>query len=153
MSNTTEETRKVAQQWFDALTGGDFETALNTLDENVEWINYAPVPGYNDDMKWIGTVHGREAVLGTLQVFTGAVDVKFEKLVNLVVDGNQAAGVISEVSVVKETGVEFQIEFVQWLTVNDGKITRWKSYTDPSQIIRALRGDTTGDTSAAEAVR
>ncbi|MFJ5261683.1 nuclear transport factor 2 family protein [Streptomyces sp. NPDC088387] len=148
MSNPTEETRKVAQQWFDALTGGDFETALNTLDENVEWINYTPIPGYNDDMKWIGTVQGREAVLGTLQIFTGAVDVKFEKLVNLVVDGTQAAGVIQEVSVVKETGVEFQIEFIQWLTVRNGRIVRWKSYTDPSSIIRALRGDHTGEVAA-----
>ncbi|MFI9153567.1 nuclear transport factor 2 family protein [Streptomyces sp. NPDC053367] len=141
MSNLTEETRKVARTWFEALTSGDFETALNTLDENVEWINYSIVPGYNDDMKWIGTVHGREAVLGTLQIFTGAVDVKSERLINLVADGDQAFGVIDEVSVVKETGVEFHIEFIQSLTVRDGKIVRWKSYTDPSEIIRALRGD------------
>ncbi|MFJ8085159.1 ketosteroid isomerase-like protein [Streptomyces sp. SAI-170] len=141
MSNLTEETRKVARTWFEALTSGDFETALNTLDENVEWINYTIVPGYNDDMKWIGTVHGREAVLGTLQIFTGAVDVKSERLINLVADGDQAFGVIDEVSVVKETGVEFHIEFIQSLTVRDGKIVRWKSYTDPSEIIRALRGD------------
>ncbi|GAA3794954.1 nuclear transport factor 2 family protein [Streptomyces phyllanthi] len=148
MSNLSEETRKVAQRWFDALTGGDFETALDTLDENVEWINYTPVPGYNDDMKWIGTYRGRDAVLGTLQIFTGAVDVKSEKLVDLVVDGEQAAGVIHEVSVVKETGVEFEIEFIQWLTVRGGRIVRWKSYTDPSQIIRALRGDKPGEVAA-----
>ncbi|MDG4861814.1 nuclear transport factor 2 family protein [Streptomyces sp. T-3] len=144
MSGLTEETRTVAERWFTALTTGDFETALATLADDVEWINYAPVPGYNDDMKWIGTVRGREAVLGTLQTFTGAVDVKFEKLINLVVDGDQAAGVIHEQSVVKETGQEFEIEFIQWLTVRDGQIVRWKSYTDPSQIIRALRGDNKG---------
>ncbi|MFJ5776452.1 nuclear transport factor 2 family protein [Streptomyces sp. NPDC093094] len=147
MSNT-EETRKVAETWFEALTTGDFETALNTLDENVEWINYTIVPGYNDDMKWIGTARGREAVLGTLQIFTGAVDVKTEKLINLVVEGSQAFGVIDEVSVVKETGVEFHIEFIQSLTVRDGKIVRWKSYTDPSEIIRALRGDKPGEVNA-----
>jgi ketosteroid isomerase-like protein len=148
MSNLTEETRKVARTWFEALTSGDFETALGTLDENVEWINYTPVPGYNDDMKWIGTVRGQEAVLGTLQIFTGAVEVKNEKLIDLVVDGDRAFGVIDEVSVVKETGVEFHIEFIQALTVRDGKIVRWKSYTDPSEIIRALRGDTTGEVAA-----
>ncbi|MDI3418522.1 nuclear transport factor 2 family protein [Streptomyces luteolus] len=141
MSELTEETRIVVERWFDALTSGDFETALNTLAEDVEWINYSPVPGYNDDMKWIGTVRGRDAVLETLKVFTGTADVKVEKLINLVVEGDQAAGVIHEVSVVKETGQEFEIEFIQWLTVRDGHIVRWKSYTDPSQIIRALRGD------------
>jgi ketosteroid isomerase-like protein len=148
MSNATEETRKVVQRWFDALTSGDFETALDTLAEDVEWINYTPVPGYNDDMKWIGSYRGRDAVLETLKVFTGAVDVRFEKLVNLVVDGDQAAGVIHEMSTVRGTGVEFEIEFIQWLTVRDGRIARWKSYTDPSQIIRALRGDTSGQEAA-----
>ena len=72
------------------------------------------------------------------------MDVRFEKLVNLGVDGDQAAGVIHEMSTVRGTGVEFEIEFVQWLTVRDGKIVRWKSYTDPSQIVRALRGDVSG---------
>ena len=83
MSDLTEETRKVAQRWFDALSGGDFDTALDTLAEDVEWINYAPVPGYNDDMKWIGSYRGRDAVLDTLKIFTEAVEVKFEKLTNL----------------------------------------------------------------------
>lgn len=148
MSDLTEETRKVAQRWFDALSGGDFDTALATLAEDVEWINYTPVPGYNDDMKWIGSYRGRDAVLDTLKIFTEAVEVKFEKLTDLVVDGTQAAGVIHEVSVVRETGVEFEIEFIQLLSVRGGKIVRWKSYTDPSRIIRALRGDTTDKAAA-----
>jgi ketosteroid isomerase-like protein len=40
--------------------------------------------------------------------------------------------------VVKATGKAFEIEFVQWLKVRNGKIVRWKSYTDPSEIIRAM---------------
>ncbi|MFI7386460.1 nuclear transport factor 2 family protein [Streptomyces sp. NPDC049813] len=141
MSNATEETRKVAQRWFDALTSGDFDTAVDTLAEDVEWINYIPVPSYNDDMKWIGTHRGRDAVLATLKIFHDAVDVRGEKLVNLVVDGCEAAGVVHELSSVRATGATFEIEFVQWLTVRDGRIVRWKSYTDPSPIIRALRDD------------
>jgi ketosteroid isomerase-like protein len=38
-------------------------------------------------------------------------------------------------------GMNFEIEFVQWLKVGNGKIVRWKSYTDPAEIIRALKGD------------
>ncbi|MEU9593833.1 nuclear transport factor 2 family protein [Streptomyces sp. NPDC048219] len=142
MSSIAEETRRVAQRWFDALTSGDFETALDTLAEDVEWINYTPVPGYNDGMKWIGTHHGRDAVLATLRIFHSTVDVQVEKLVNLVVDGCQAAGVVHELSTVRATGATFEIEFVQWLTVRGDRIVRWKSYTDPSQILRALRDGT-----------
>jgi ketosteroid isomerase-like protein len=50
-------------------------------------------------------------------------------------------GVLHERSTVKRTGMAFEIEFVQWLTVRDGKIVRWKSFTDPSQILRAIKGE------------
>ena len=135
-----EDTYAVAKGWFDALTHGQFDTALGLLDPEVEWINYTVVPGMNDVMPWIGTYHGPQQVLETLQIFTGLVSVQREELVRLVVQGDEAAGVIHEQSVVKANGQPFEIEFIQWLTIRNGKIVRWKSYTDPSPIIVALRG-------------
>lgn len=135
----TRSPRAVAGIWFRALTTGDIETALSVLDENVEFVNYARVPGYNTDMRWIGTHRGPEAVRECFTVFLGMCEVRCEELVRLVVDGEEVMGVIHEVSVVRRTGQEFDIEFVQHLTVRDGRIVRWKSYTDPSPIIRAIR--------------
>ncbi|MEU8517030.1 nuclear transport factor 2 family protein [Kitasatospora sp. NPDC048722] len=137
MSRTT---REVATDWFDALTGGDFERALGLLSDDVEWINYAPVPGYNDRMPWIGTCRGPAEVLASLKVFTDVVEVGPERLLRLVVDDEEAMGVLHERSVVKRTGRPFEVEFIQWLTVRDGKIVRWKSFTDPSEILRAIDG-------------
>ena len=131
-------TREVAQHWFHALTTGDIDTAVSCLAPDVEWINYRVEPGYNDLMPWIGTYHGVAEVVDTFKIFGSLVQVKIEELVRLIVDGEEAAGVIHEVSLVPETGLEFEIEFIQWLTIRNGKIVRWKSYTDPSQIIRAL---------------
>ncbi len=139
-NNNEKSTREVAQKWFDALTQGDADTLFSLLADDVEWINYTIVPGMNDIMPWIGTYHGVEQVAKTFEIFTGLCDVQLEELVKLSVDGEEAAGVIHERSVVKATGLEFEIEFVQWLTVRNGKIVRWKSYTDPSPIIVALRG-------------
>ncbi|MFD0313936.1 nuclear transport factor 2 family protein [Streptomyces flavalbus] len=141
MSEATEQTRDVAKRWFAALTGGDFGTALGLLADDVEWINYRPVPGYNDDMKWIGTLHTSEEVAESVQVFAGQCEVISEELLDLVVEGERAAGIIHEISRVKETGIDFEIIFTHWLTVRDGRIVRWESHTDPSEIIRALRGD------------
>jgi uncharacterized protein len=131
-------TEEVARRWFTALTGGDIDTAFDCLAEDVEWINYTPVDGFNTAMAWIGTYRGREAVRASFLTFVGLVDVRSEELVDLVVTGDEAAGIIRERSTVKATGLDFEIEFVQWLRIRDGKIVRWKSYTDPSQIIRAL---------------
>ena len=140
MSDLTEQTRDVAKRWFAALTSGDFGTALGLLADDVEWINYRPVPGYNDDMKWIGTLHSSAEVADSVGVFAGQCEVVSEELLDLVVEGEKAAGIIHEISRVKETGIDFEIIFTHWLTVRDGRIVRWESHTDPSQIIRAIRG-------------
>ncbi|TDC73277.1 nuclear transport factor 2 family protein [Streptomyces hainanensis] len=137
----TPTTREVATTWFTALTEGDIDTALGCLADDVEWINYDVVRGYNDAMTWIGSYRGRDQVLDTFKVFGGVVEVNHEALVDLVVDGEKAMGVIHEVSTVRETGRVFEIEFIQALTVRNGRIVRWKSYTDPSQILRALKKD------------
>ena len=91
-------------------------------------------------MPWIGTRHGVADVMDSGKIFLGMCDVLSEELIKLVVDGEDAMGIVHEISRVKETGVEFDIEFVQWLTVREGKIVRWKSYTDPSEILRAIKG-------------
>ncbi|MGE3908661.1 MAG: ankyrin repeat domain-containing protein [Chloroflexota bacterium] len=138
-------TRSVAERWFAALTGGDIAAALACLAPDVEWINYTPVPGYNDAMPWIGTQHGPDAVLESFKVFRSVCEPQDERVVTLVVDGENAAAVIAESGIVPATGLDYDIEFIQWLTVRDGKIVRWKSYTDPSSIVRAIRGgDTAG---------
>ncbi|HEX8630257.1 MAG TPA: nuclear transport factor 2 family protein [Catenuloplanes sp.] len=145
MSQTTEltrSTRAVAEGWIAALIGKDLDTALTFLAPDVEFVNYTPVAGYNDDMRWIGTYHGRDAVLASLKIFAEQCEVRHEKLIQLVVDGAEAMAVVHETSVVRSTGREFEVEFVQWLTVREGRIARWKSYTDPSSIVRAMR-DTT----------
>lgn len=137
---TGDTTQEVARRWFDALLKGDIDAAAACLDDDVEWINYKVVPGYNDVMPWIGTYRGPKQVFETFKIFTDLVSVQKEELVRLVVEGEEAAGVIHETSVVKETGCSFEIEFVQWLTIRHGKIVRWKSYTDPSPILAAFAG-------------
>ena len=129
----------VAYKWFDALKKGDVETIVSCLDENVEFINYTKIEGVNDVMPWIGTYHGVENVMKSFQIFLSVADVKFEELIALVVNGENAIGIVHEISTIKETQKDFEIEFIQSLKVRSGKIVRWKSYTDPSPIILAMK--------------
>ena len=141
LSVNQKKTNEIARKWFNAQTSGNFETAIDCLADDVEWINYTVVPGFNDIMPWIGTYYGIEKVVETFKIFTGLVEVKAEELLELVVEGENAVGVIHEQSLVKATGLEFDIQFIQWLTIRNGKIVKWKSYTDPSAIIAAMKGN------------
>lgn len=136
---TQERTRAVARAWFDALLRGDMDAAGGLLAPDVRFINHTPVPGFNTDMAWIGTHVGRQAALDSFGVFVGICDVQQEELVELVVDGEEAMGIVHEVSAVRATGARFEIEFVQRLTVRDGRIVQWRSYSDSAAIVRALR--------------
>lgn len=139
-SPTEQSARDVAERWFSALTSGDIQTALTLLADDVEWINYKAIAGYNDEMPWIGTRHGPAEVLASFQTFISVCDPQSERLLKLAVDGEEAAGVIAEKGIIRATGLAYEIEFIQWLTIRDGKIVRWKSYTDPSSIERAILG-------------
>ena len=66
------------------------------LSDDVEWINYKAVPGYNDEMPWIGTRHGPAEVLASFQTFISVCQPHDERLIKLAVDGDEAAGVIAE---------------------------------------------------------
>ncbi|MCR6487380.1 nuclear transport factor 2 family protein [Amycolatopsis sp. OK19-0408] len=132
-------TRATAQAWFDRVCDGAVAEAADLLGDDVEWVNFVGVPGHHDCMPWIGTYHGPAAVLASFEAFTSVCDVRHKELRRLVVDGDQAVGVVHEKGVARGTGVAFEIEYVETLTVRDGRIVRWKSYTDPCSIIRALR--------------
>lgn len=136
----TRSTRQVAQAWFDALLGGDADLAAALLAEDVRFINHTKVPGFNTDMAWIGTHIGRQAALDSFGVFLAACDVQVEELVGLIVEGSEAIGIIHEVSQVRATGQTFEIEFIQRLTIHNGQIVQWRSYSDSAAIVRALRG-------------
>ena len=143
MSQATQVARptlEVARAWFDALLAGDVETAGSLLAEDVRFINHTRVPGFNTDMKWIGTHHGRKAALESFGVFVSICEVQQEELVKLIVDDDEAIGIIHEVSEVRDTGVTFETEFIQRLTVHNGQIVQWRSYSDSAAIVRALRG-------------
>lgn len=133
------DTRQVALAWFGHVCQGRMAQAKELLADDVEWINFTGVPGHHDCMPWHGTYHGPDAVLASFATFTSVCSVRSKQLRQLVVEGPYAVGTVHETGTAKGSGAAFEIEYIEHLTVRDGRISRWKSYTDPSSIIRALR--------------
>lgn len=131
--------QETAQKWFDALKKGDVNTALNYIDDNVEWINMQPVKGVSDILPWIGTYHGRDNFLKSINTYYSVADIQFVEPTNLIVQGNEAAARVHEKGICKATGRAFEIEFALWMKIEGGKIKWWKSYTDPSPLIAAFK--------------
>lgn len=127
--------------WFDALARGDGQAALNILDENVVWVNTSPEQGLSDIIPWLGEYHGRDAVAETFVIWAELSEVKDFEVRRLFVDGDEAVAVVHEVALVKPTGLHYDIEFIQRLGIENGRIVRWTSYWDTAKGIVAFRSD------------
>jgi ketosteroid isomerase-like protein len=133
--------QEVAQGWFSALKKGDVNTAVSFVDENVEWVNTQPTKGVSDILPWIGTYHGRENFLNSLNKYYSVCDVIFAEPMDFIVQGNTAAARVHERGSCKATGKSYEIEFALWIKIENGKIKWWKSYTDVSPLVAAFRND------------
>lgn len=131
--------REVAEQWFNGVKSGNTEMVMDSLSDDVEWINMQPVEGVSDILPWTGTYQGKEGFGKAFGVYLSVVDVKLNEPQVLIAEGDQAAVKIHEIGTCKETGRDFEINFVIWMEIARGKIIRFKSYTDPSPILAAFK--------------
>jgi len=141
MTVSSDTTRSVAEQWFRALRSGHGEEALSCLDKDVVWINNPPEAGLSDIIPWLGEYRGIEAVRKTFAVWAERAEVRSFELRKLVIDGDEALGVVHEVAEVKATALCYDIEFIQRFRVGDSKIVFWTSYWDTVKGIVPFRGD------------
>jgi ketosteroid isomerase-like protein len=133
------ETRQVVTEWFEALGRGDVETALQCMADDVRWENIEKVDGVSDIIPWLGGFRGRGGVAEAFRLRDGVVEVEEFAMTDLVVQDNKAVAVVHERTRVNATGNRFDIDFVSWYEVRDGKIVRFRAFTDSAPIVAAMR--------------
>ena len=133
-------TKAVAEAWFDGLDRADYASALGLLHPEIVWINVPPIPDVSDIIPWIGTAKGLDEVTQKFTRRDGVCEVKEFKSVGMVCEGNTAVGLTRDKATIIKTNITFEIVFASWMTIEDGKIVRWKSYCDTAPIIAAFKG-------------
>lgn len=131
--------KQVAEAWFSNLEQGKFQEALALVHEDVIWENVPPTPGVSDLAPWLGSYRGLPAVLKSFDVWAAYSRMLSFKLLNLVVDGAQAIGIVHEHAQCLANKNEYDLYVATHLTIEAGKIKRWKVYWDVSPLIKAYR--------------
>ena len=114
------------------LTPGEWESLIA---DNIVWeLPFAPALGHQ------GRLEGREAVEKHVNWFRGAVEnFHFSDMrVYPWADPNGAAGEVRANGVIKETGREYQQEYVFFLRAAGGKIAWLREYFDPTRAAKAM---------------
>ena len=133
-------TKAVAEAWFDGLDRADYASALALLHPEIVWINVPLIQDGSDIIPWIGTAKGLDEVTQQFTRRDGISEVKESKSVGMVCEGNTAVGLVRDKATIIKTNITFEIVFASWMTIEDGKIVRWKSYCDAAPIIAAFKG-------------
>jgi ketosteroid isomerase-like protein len=131
--------REVATAWFQNLAEGKFDDALKLVDADVVWNNIPPTPGVSDLAPWLGSYRGLPAVLESFKVWSAHSRMLSFNLLNLVVDGDTAVGLVHEHAQALSKKNEYDLYVSTILRIADGKIKEWRVFWDPSPLIRAYR--------------
>jgi len=124
-SNTT-----VVQNVYAAFNRGDIESVLANVELNAEWVNYGPT-----SVPYFGNFTGRimdffQAIGQSTISGNVAVDRYIEAGGNVITEGRWTA-------TVKDTGGRIDARIAHVFTLQDGKISSWRGYSDTAAVAAA----------------
>jgi len=128
--------RATVHELYDAYGRRDFDRLAAFLDDDIEWVIYAPVSVF----AFAGPRHGRAAVLHAL---TGiAADYTLESYTPeiVVVDGDDAA-VMSDVGFrQRTTGRTLRFRVADFLRFRNGRLVEFREFTNTFDVVEQALG-------------
>jgi ketosteroid isomerase-like protein len=126
-----EENVQVVKDFFAAMGGGDRQSLLALVADDIEWI----IPG--KDWPLAGTHRGHAGLQDLLQKASDTVETSFPKPPEFVAQGDRVLVVGFATGKVKATNRTFDDDWVFAITVRNGKVTNIREYVDTQALARA----------------
>ena len=130
-----EENVQVVKDFFAAMGGGDRQSLLALVADDIEWI----IPG--KDWPLAGTHRGHAGLTDLLQKASEEVETSFPEPPEFVAQGDRVLVVGFATGKVKATNKAFDDDWVFAITVRYGKVTNIREYVDTQALARASEMD------------
>jgi uncharacterized protein len=120
---------------YDSFLRGDLPAVLEALTEDVEWSWYGP-----GELPFAGTWTGREAVAKWFGVIADTVEFRHFNPTDFefVAQGETVVVLGYEQDTARRTGRQFDQQWVQFLTIRDGKVARFRQFPDTAAVDAAF---------------
>ena len=128
---STEKNVQVVKDFFAAMGGGDRQSLLALVADDIEWI----IPG--KDWPLAGTHRGHAGLAHLLQKASDTVETSFPKPPEFVAQGDRVLVVGVATGKIKATNRAFEDHWVFAITVRNGKVTKIREYVDTQALARA----------------
>ena len=123
---------------YQSFLEGDLQGVLDALTEDVEWTWYGPA-----EIPLAGTWKGRDGAAQWFGLLAETVEIgrfnpdEFE----FVAQGDTVVVRGYEEGTIKPTGRTYEQQWVQFMTIKDGKIARFRQFPDTAMVAAAFAAD------------
>ena len=132
---SAEENTKIVKQTYEAFLRGDIESLLKLYSLDIQWEIYGPA-----SIPTAGVRRGHQELGRFFAMVNEVLEVKKFEPQEFIAQDNQVAVVGRYEWRVKTTGRAFNSNWVHVVTLNGGKITRFREYTDTAAGVEAFAG-------------
>jgi len=132
---STDKNVQTVKDFFAAMGGGDKQTLLALVAEDIEWI----IPG--EDWPLAGTHRGRAELVALLQKASEEVETTYPTPPEFVAQGDRVLVVGVATGTIKATNKPFKDDWVFDISVRDRKVTKIREYIDTQALARASQMD------------
>ena len=126
----------LVQSLYAAFGRGDIATLLSNLHADIDWESYGPAGSYPT----LGQRAGKSEVERFFAESAATQDFSDFSPREFYEAGDKVFVLGSYAGKIKKTGHAFACEWAHVFTVRDGKVSRFREYTDTAQFVTGYRG-------------
>lgn len=126
---------EVLERQYQAIARGDFDGFLDTLDEEIDLEISGP-----STIPFVGRWRGRQEVVEAVRQNFGYVEDQRPEIKKVVAQGDTVVVSARERGRFRPTGRTYDIHWVQFFTIKNGRITRIFQVFDSAPLVEAVQG-------------
>jgi ketosteroid isomerase-like protein len=130
---TAEENTTVVKATYAAFKSGDFDTLFASYASDVQWEVYGP-----KSLPTAGTWNGIDGIKAFFATLDREMSVRSFENREYIAQGDQVVVLGDYAWTAKTTGRPFESNFAHVVTLKDGKISRFREYTDTAVAAAAF---------------
>ncbi len=126
---------ELARAFYEAFEEDNLDAALDLLDEDIVWEFQGPKA-----IPYTGIFRGKEQVAGFFKAISEYVEAEEFNVEEFLAEGDNVVVLGDERMRVKSTGQTFSMGWADIFTFKDGRLVRFREYTDTGAMLLAYQG-------------
>ena len=129
-------TRAAVQEMYDAYKQGDGDRIVNIIDDEIDWIIYAPVQIFG----FAGARHGKAAVIEALAAIAKDYALERHEVQTVIVEGDRAAVMAEMAFTQRTTGRLIRMRVANFLRFREGRLVEFREFNDTFDAVEQALG-------------